>query len=258
MVTADTQGAEATRAVLAVLPGHLAASHITAARFHGIPLPTEWTRDEPVHVSTRPPRRAPQRRGVRGHQDARLDVVEVGGVRCASLTSTWRGLTSLLQAHDLTAAADWLIGRTCPLAGRLTAADLAQCLSPGARGTSRGRASLVVADGAARSPKESHLRHLVLSWGLPTPEVNADVHDEEGQWLGCSDLVWRSRKVVAEYEGDHHRTDRRQWQHDIERIRLYEAAGWKVVRATSRDLTRPARLREALERALAGHPAPGG
>lgn len=250
MVPADLAGPSIVRAVLSTLPEHLVASHITAARFHGIPLPTPWQRDEPVHVSARPPHRAPQRRGVRGHQDAALEAVEVDGARCASLLTTWRGLATMLGERDLTAAADWLIGRDCPLTGTLTVEDLARSLAPGGRGAGRARAALAIADGDAASPKESHLRHLVLSWGVPAPEVNADVHDDHGQWLGCSDLVWRSRKVAGEYEGDHHRTDRRQWQLDIERIRLYEAAGWTVIRATSRDLSRPARLREALLRAL--------
>ena len=34
---------------------------------------------------------------------------------------------------------------------------------------------------------------------------------DSGQWLSDSDFVWRQQRVVAEFDGDHHRTDRAQW-----------------------------------------------
>lgn len=48
--------------------------------------------------------------------------------------------------------------------------------------------------------------------------------------------VFRAQRVIVEYEGDHHRTDRRQWQTDIARHRLLEALECRVIRITARDL----------------------
>ena len=71
------------------------------------------------------------------------------------------------------------------------------------------------------------------------------------KFIARGDFVWREAKVVVEYEGDHHRTHRRQWQHDIARTRLLEALGWRVVRITASDL-RDARLRRELLALLHG------
>ena len=77
--------------------------------------------------------------------------------------------------------------------------------------------------------------------GLPEPELNATVYAEDGHFLARVDFVWREQRVIVEYEGDQHRTDRRQWQNDIQRLRLLEGLGWKVIRITAADLSDPHR-----------------
>lgn len=72
--------------------------------------------------------------------------------------------------------------------------------------------------------------------GLPEPELNADVHDEAGLWILRADFLWRAQRVIAEYQGDVHRSDRRRWQADIARRRLAEDSGWIVVDLTAQDL----------------------
>ena len=42
------------------------------------------------------------------------------------------------------------------------------------------------------------------------------------------------------------RTDRRQWQYDIQRVRLLERMGWKVIRITAADLSDPQRRGEVM------------
>lgn len=241
----------AARAVLEVVTGDAVISHSSAARLLEIPLPGRWDPLEPVHVTVRPPRRAPRRRGVVGHSAARLTVVSVQGVPCTSLAQTWAQLAGVLEERDLVAAADAVLGRTCPVQGQVSTELLLSMLPAGARGARVGRVALELADGGAASAPESCLRLLVLGWGVPKPEVNAHILDGDGQWLARGDLVWFEQKVVVEYEGDHHRTDRRQWQHDIARVRLLEATGWTVIRAAAQDLRRPAQLRQALLAALA-------
>ncbi len=84
------------------------------------------------------------------------------------------------------------------------------------------------------APKERDL--MFVGAGLPEPELNADVHDDHGQWILCADFLWRAQRVVAEYQGDHHRVDRRQWQFDVARRRLAEANSWTVVDITAHDV----------------------
>jgi very-short-patch-repair endonuclease len=55
---------------------------------------------------------------------------------------------------------------------------------------------------------------------------------ESGQWLSDSDFVWRNQRVVAEFDGDHHRTDRRQWQNDVARCQNLQDEGCAFMQPT--------------------------
>ena len=50
--------------------------------------------------------------------------------------------------------------------------------------------------------------------------------------------VLKDAKVAVEYDGDQHRTDRRQWREDRERDAALRAEGWEVIRVTA-DVFRP-------------------
>ncbi len=89
------------------------------------------------------------------------------------------------------------------------------------------------------SPMETRARLAFRDGGLPEPELNADILDEHGDWVARADFVWRAARLVVEYEGDIHRTDRRQWLMDVARTQLLEDLGWRVLRITARDLSTP-------------------
>jgi hypothetical protein len=117
----------------------------------------------------------------------------------------------------------------------------------GARGVRGLRRVLPLVDGGAASPKETWLRLLLVDAGLPCPTTQIPVVD----WWGivaALDMGWEAYMVAVEYDGDHHRTDRRQYVRDIARIRKLERMGWIVVRVIAED--RPtdiiARVRDAL------------
>jgi hypothetical protein len=119
----------------------------------------------------------------------------------------------------------------------------------GARGLRRLREALPLVDAGAASPKESWLRLLLIDAGLPTPETQIPVvaHD----WtVALLDMGWKRFKVAAEYDGDQHRTSRRQYVRDLRRLKQLEELGWIVIRVIVED--RPAdivrRVREALRR----------
>jgi very-short-patch-repair endonuclease len=48
-------------------------------------------------------------------------------------------------------------------------------------------------------------------------------------------MGWEELKVAAEYDGDQHRSDRRQFVRDVHRLEFLERAGWIVVRVVAED-----------------------
>jgi hypothetical protein len=86
------------------------------------------------------------------------------------------------------------------------------------------------------SPKETELRLLLVLAGFPEPETNKHVLDDAGGWIARPDLVYRVLKLALEYDGRQHAEDPRQWAKDIRRRELLDAAGWRTLVITNRDL----------------------
>jgi very-short-patch-repair endonuclease len=86
---------------------------------------------------------------------------------------------------------------------------------------------------------ETRARLTFRTWGLPEPELNINIYDRHGQWLAKPDFVWRTRRVLAEYDGDQHRTDRSRWQYERTRRLALEAEGWTYVELTAESLADP-------------------
>ena len=105
---------------------------------------------------------------------------------------------------------------------------------PGARGQRRLRAALPLVDGGSASPKETWLRLLLVDAGLPPPSTQIPVH-ENWRLVGVLDLGWEKYKVAVEYDGDQHRTDRRQYVRDQRRLRKLKAMGWIIIRVIAED-----------------------
>jgi hypothetical protein len=117
----------------------------------------------------------------------------------------------------------------------------------GARGLRRLRAALPYIDGGAASPKETWLRLLLIDAGLPVPTTQIPVFDGYTP-IALLDMGWEEFKVAAEYDGDQHRSDRRQYVKDIRRHEVVRDRGWHVVRVVSED--RPRDVVERVHRAL--------
>lgn len=104
----------------------------------------------------------------------------------------------------------------------------------------------------AESPMETRLRWLLLEAGLPRPEVQHDLRDDEGQFIGRADLYYPAAGLVIEFDGGNHRErlitdDRRQ--------NLLINAGFKVLRFTTPDLVaRPATVIAQVRDAIAFRP----
>ena len=105
---------------------------------------------------------------------------------------------------------------------------------PRAHGVKQLRELLPLVDGGAASPRESRIRLLLIDAGFPRPETQIPVLRgfSPVAWL---DMGWPEYQVAVEYDGDHHRKDRRQYVKDIARLRMLEALGWIVVRVIAED-----------------------
>lgn len=122
----------------------------------------------------------------------------------------------------------------------------------GRRGIERARTSLNLVDAGAQSPKETWLRLVLVSAGLPRPQTQIPVYDDSGDAIAYLDMGWGDVMVAVEHDGEQHRSDRRQYAWDIRRSEMVERRGWILVRVVAGD--RPAdivrRVRAARARRL--------
>jgi very-short-patch-repair endonuclease len=82
------------------------------------------------------------------------------------------------------------------------------------------------------------LRVVLIHAGLPRPQTQITVLDEFGSAIAYLDMGWEDVKVAVEYDGDHHRSDRSQYNWDIRRLERLQHKGWVVIRVVASD--RPA------------------
>ncbi len=119
---------------------------------------------------------------------------------------------------------------------------------PGARGLKALRAALPLVDGGAASPKETWLRLLYIDAGLPRPTTQIPIVEGRGRLVRMADMGWEEFMVVSEYDGDQHRTSRRQYTKDIRALRKARSLGWIVDQVINED--RPAEIIERARTAL--------
>lgn len=239
-------------AYLAIMPPRSVFSHSTAALLAGVPLPIRIERESALHVAVLPPQRAPRVDGITGHQlDLRAsEVMMIRGLRVTTPERTWCDLGAVLSVRELVAAGDFLIGRERPISSREKLSE-----SVARRGRGRGVANLAKAlallNERSESPQESLLRTIFVQAGLPRLDVNIDVRDGCGRFVARPDLRFPDHRLVVEYEGDGHRTDRKQWRDDFGRIARLQVLGEEVLRVGAADVADEARLLAVVRALLA-------
>ncbi len=201
----------------------------SASAMHG----AKWVDDgrpaELLYDQRRPPT------GIRTWSD-RVGAEEIQLVGALTVTTPARtafDLACRYPAAKAIAALDSLARAT-----RLNIAD-AELLAErytGHRNVRRARIAFHLVDAGAESPRETWLRLLLIEAGYPRPQTQIPVYDEYGQLVAMLDMGWEDLKIAVEYEGDHHRTDRRQFNKDIARLEALTELGWIVVRVTVEDM----------------------
>jgi hypothetical protein len=219
----------------------------SASALHGAKWISAGRPAEIIHDNRRPPAR------VRTWADQVCDdeISEVWGMRVTNPARTALDLACRYPVDEAVTAIDALSHAT-----RLKLADveLLAARYPRRRGMKRARMTLGLADPGAESPRETWLRLLLIRAGFPRPQTQIRVLDEFGQVIARPDMGWEDILVAVDYEGDHHRTDRRQFNNDIRRAELLAELGWIVVRVTSQDceadiIWRVAKARDSRSRA---------
>ncbi|OBF51737.1 hypothetical protein A5756_18065 [Mycobacterium sp. 852002-53434_SCH5985345] len=177
--------------------------------------------------------------GIRAHGD-RIDedeIVVLGGIAVTSAARTALDLGCWYSTTAAVAGIDALARAT-----RIKTADvelLADRYS-GRRGIVQAREAIALFDSGAQSPKESWLRVVLVQAGLPPPVTQIPVTDDFGDLVAYLDMGWEEIKVAVEYDGEQHRSDRRQYTWDVRRLETLERLGWIVIRVLAGD--RPAEI----------------
>jgi very-short-patch-repair endonuclease len=216
-------------AALLVHPPHAVATHFSAARAIGAPVPAHpW---EHVTVAEREDRR--HRQGLRCHvaaiATAEIRVIE--GLRFSCPERIFVELAPFLGLVELVIVGDWLVrNRHTTRAGLVEFCGTSS--DPHAKAARRAAAS--VRD-RVDSPMETRLRMLLVLAGLPEPEVNRTIRDENGTVLMRVDLSYPAARLAIEYDGRHHIELEQQWERDVERRDDLDDS-WRMLTVTSKGI----------------------
>lgn len=215
---------------------------LAAAALHG----AQWIDDEgPIELIWRNPH--PPAGVITRNQRVQPDeVTRATGLPVTSLARTAFDLARQLPTAEAVARLDALM-RATPFSTEdvMTLATR----HAGARGLRKLRRALPLVDPGAASPKETWLRLLLIDAGLPLPVTQIPLQ-ENWRLVAVLDMGWAEYRVAVEYDGDHHRTNRRQYARDQHRLRRVEQLGWVVVRVIAEDRPEDVvrRVRQALAR----------
>lgn len=230
-------------------------SHTSAAAVWGAPLPPLL--GDVVHVTATQGAARPRARGVSGHVSGLGSSVVRRGMPVSDAATTFVELANLFSETELVAVGDYLILDPRVLdpedpRPHTTIQDLWAAIErEPVRGVRLARRALARVRSGVESPKETELRLLLEDAGLPRAECGYELRDANGRWIGWFDLAWPDFKVIAEYDGDQHRSSTRQYDRDIARFDAAAEADWRVIRVRAVGLaSRPDETVKRVRRAL--------
>jgi very-short-patch-repair endonuclease len=209
------------------LPEGAVFSGRTAAAIHGL----DFNPANPVEVivPTNWSLRSSHGLKVRHCDLRREEVVAVRGLWLTLLERTLRDLCAQWPAEEALVALDMAVHLGLGDVVGLWRYARAAAGRPGAKGLRQ----LAPLAEPAESPMETRLRWLLIRAKLPRPQVQTDLHDRQGGFVGRADLYYPAARLVVEFDGGNHRErlvgdDRRQNE--------LVNAGFTVLRFTSADL----------------------
>jgi very-short-patch-repair endonuclease len=231
-------------AAFVIHPEGAFVSHTTAAMLWGLPVPT----DPLVHVTVADPRRRRYRPGIRNHgRTGPANVRTLRGIRVSHPFQMFIELASILSLVDLVVVGDALVKLLdCPAERRVE-----HCRdSEDHHAATALRAARYVRD-EVDSPMETRLRMLIVLAGLPEPDVNHKIRDEDGRVRRRLDLSYPALRLIVEYDGRQHIEREASWASDLDRREEFDDQGWRILVVTAMGIYRePGRTVERVQRAL--------
>ena len=202
----------------------------------------------PVHIAMPPTSGVRPRRGlsVRRCVVGPDEVATVRGLPSTALLRTLRDLCVRLPAVEVLTSMDMAVYTRLTTPSEIR--HYGECMQ-GYPGAALLRELAPVA-APAESPMETRLRWQLLEARLPRPEVQVELRDRDGQFLGRADIYYPAARLAIEYDGVNHR-DR--LAEDNRRQNRLVNAGYRLLRFTASDLDRPEVVASQVRRALTGH-----
>lgn len=197
------------------------ASHTSAARLYGVPLPP--FPDE--HVSVIVPGHRRKRAGLVCHYNPRPQLRMRSGCRVSAPCQLFVELATILSLVDLVVVGDHLVRK-----GLVSCTELAtHCWESSLVGSPAARVAAKYVRERVDSPMETRLRMLFVLAGFPEPQVNVAIRDVNGILLRRYDLSWPEVKVIVEYDGRHHIERVEQWEADLLRREAIDNDEWRII-----------------------------
>ena len=185
------------RAVVHRVGDDVVISHQSATLLHGLP---SWGLDFDRVQVTRTAGRVRSDRTMQTHRSslAPADITEVLRLPC---TSPARAVIETICASTYEVGvvlSDAALREGLVRKEQLPAmADRLQCWP----GSPKARAAARFADGRSESVGESRLRVLMANHGLPEPELQVEISDQSGRFVGRVDILLL-RWLIVEFDGD--------------------------------------------------------
>jgi very-short-patch-repair endonuclease len=211
----------------ALLPREAVFAGVTAAWMLGL----DFEPIAPVEILVPPGSALRLRAGlsVRRCEIRRGEAFSIRGLRATTLERTLRDLCGRWSAREALVAIDMA------LHARLTDAATLCRYAEAAKGRTGARRLRALTELAApaESPMETRLRWLLIQAGLPRPDVQQDLHDGAGRFVGRADLYYPAARLILEYDGGNHRE---RLVEDDRRQNLLLNAGYQMLRFTASDI----------------------
>lgn len=188
--------------------------------------------------------------GLTVHRDLLADdeVTTVDGLTVTTPVRTAWDLARSLPTVEAVVAVDAL-ARTGPFPPSATTRIHERY--PRARWRRRVPGVLALADPRAESPMESRARLALVLRGLPRPEAQYSVYDDNGDFVARLDMAYPHLRLGVEYDGRGHLDDAVR-ERDLRRANELELCGWLVLRFSSADVyIRPDAMARQVQVAIA-------
>ncbi|MFI6259138.1 DUF559 domain-containing protein [Micromonospora zamorensis] len=219
-------------AIFRRLPATAVVGFHTGAQLHGF----GDVRSPDVHVIVPAGEKVPRIQGVITHEAVLpvRDPVRLAGVPCAPAVRCAVDLARSLHRMEVIPLLD-----LCLRVGACQPEELQVEVArhDRLRGVCQARELVPRADPRAECRQESQLRLVLIDGGLPPPEPQIWVPDNNGIPLYRLDLGYRQHRVGVEYDGSSH-LDRARLRRDRSRMNWLAANGWQMRHFTDLDLYR--------------------